>query len=75
MRVSDRAGRFLYRLGPFKAKVCAGLQAAYGFPAGPEGFKEMERACFAHMADAPAVGARAKALATTLMGDVWEPEK
>jgi hypothetical protein len=67
--------RFLYRLGPFKARTCAGLCSAYGFEASTAGFQALERACYAHLADDPAVGSRAKALARDLMGDVWEPEK
>jgi hypothetical protein len=67
-RRAAAGNRFLYRLGPFKARVCAPLQASFGFSPGVEGYRALEKACYDPAVD-PAVGARAKAMAQALMGD------
>ena len=65
-------GRFLLRLKPYKVEVQRGLLERRGFPPDAAGLAQMERAVAAHMADAPEVGKRAKALMIQLMGDIWD---
>lgn len=66
--------RFLLRLKPLKAEVQMPLLREYGFDESAEGLAAMERAIAAHMAESPKVGARAKALLISLMGDIWDEQ-
>ena len=53
-------------------RILAPLLAEYGFSCDAAGLRLLDRAVYAHMTDAPEVGARAKALAKLVMGDVWD---